>query len=358
MKKVALITNIPAPYRESTYEEVSKNPDIDFTVIYSKRIESNRSWKFKLGKYKRIFLNSLTIPLYKYEIHFNLSIYQRLNNLNPDILILTGFNPVMLIAFFWARKKSKRIIIFSDGTLDSEKNISFTQRSIRKLFYKYANSFIAASQKTVNLHRHYGARDENIFISCLCIDNERLQTNNIKKTYDLMFSGQLINRKQPFFFIEVAENYLKLNGKCKALIIGDGELSEEVSSRIKGSKVDFHFPGFVQQHDLFNYYSKAHIFLFPSLSDPWGIVANEAVAAGLPIISSKHPGSVGELIINEKNSFVLDLDSNIWAEKALELIGNNEKYNRFKDYGLNLIKNFNKEKASRGIIEAIKNTDE
>tara|TARA_B100002019_G_scaffold62783_1_gene53836 strand:- start:14263 stop:15339 length:1077 start_codon:yes stop_codon:yes gene_type:complete len=358
MKKVALITNIPAPYRESTYEEISKNPDIDFNVIYSKKIESNRSWKFELGKYKRTFLNSFTIPLSQYEIHLNLSIYKRLNELNPDILILTGFNPVMLIAFFWARKKSKRIIIFSDGTLDSEKGISFIQRSIRKLFYKHANSFIAASQKTVNLHRHYGASDEDIFISCLCIDNDRLQTNCTEKTYDLMFSGQLINRKQPLFFIEVAEKYLKLNGKCKALILGDGKLNDEVSSRIKNSKVDFHFPGFVQQDDLVDYYSKAHIFLFPSLSDPWGIVVNEAVAAGLPVISSKHPGSVGELIVNKKNSFVLDLDSNIWAEKAFELISDNEKYNRFKDYGLNLIKNFNKEKASNGIIEAIKNAYE
>jgi glycosyltransferase involved in cell wall biosynthesis len=150
-------------------------------------------------------------------------------------------------------------------------------------------------------------------------------TSSVAKEYDLLFSGQIIERKLPFFFLEVAA---KVNEqmKIKVLVVGDGPLKGVMEQRLIDKGVDFTFAGYIAQEHLQSYYVKSRVLLFPTVNDPWGIVANEAISAGVPVIISPNAGAADDLIQSGKNGFVLEQDSNLWAEKSLEILNGEHKF--------------------------------
>jgi glycosyltransferase involved in cell wall biosynthesis len=117
--------------------------------------------------------------------------------------------------------------------------------------------------------------------------------------------------------------------------------------------IQYEYPGFIQPHNLPAYYQKAKVFLFPTLQDPWGIVANEACAAGLPVITCENAGVAGDLIIDEKNGFVLPLDVDIWAEKACALLKDDSLYQQLSQNAISSVEAFNPRAASKGVLDAI-----
>ena len=73
-KRVAIIANIPAPYREKVYEIVSQDSNINLKVFYCKEIESDRKWKIEKPKYNHTYLSSFTINYGEMHLHFNFTI--------------------------------------------------------------------------------------------------------------------------------------------------------------------------------------------------------------------------------------------------------------------------------------------
>ncbi|MDQ3073957.1 MAG: glycosyltransferase family 4 protein, partial [Bacteroidota bacterium] len=323
LAKIVLLTNIPVPYRERIHEIVAEHYKGNYTVIYCAKSEPNRHWKTVQGNYPAIYLSETS----KAYIHNQPEIWNELNILNPEVVITTGFNPTMLYAFAWCILHNKKHIAFTDGTLHSERDLSFLHKIIRKIVYARSKSFLGPSNGSVELYKSYNINESRIFKSHLCIDNTKYTVLPVeKKEYDLMFSGQLVDRKMPLFFVEVANKIKESTGQCKVLILGKGELQEEILSLLKKSEIEFEFPGFIQPELLPQYYSKSKLFLFPTKNDPWGVVANEAMASGVPVITCENAGVAYDLIVHCENGFILPLDIDVWAKHSLDLLDNKELY--------------------------------
>ena len=259
MSKVILVTTIPAPYREKLHEQVSAYLKDDYTVIYCSKLEPNREWEINYGRYNKMFLSDRTS---KY-IHNNFIVWKVLNNLKPKIVITTGFNPTMIYSFIWCILHKAKHVPFSDGTFLSEKRLSILHKLIRRIIFSGSRSFIGASKGSFTMYRSYKVPERKIFTSCLCVDNSVFKRSCFnEKNFDLMFSGQLIDRKMPFFFIEIAKRVKQKFGRCKVLILGNGPLKDEVLRKLKECEIDFEYPGFIDQRFLPNYYAKTKLFLF------------------------------------------------------------------------------------------------
>jgi len=270
--KVVLITNIPAPYREKIYEIISDNKDIDFTVIYNADIEKDREWEFELGKYKKYFLNSNKISFKNRTVYLWSNIYSLLNKIIPDIVITAGFSVPYLQSIIWTKMKGKKQISFTDGWSLSEKNLSIIHKILRKIVFVHSAAYIGASNKSMEMYKEYGVRNIELFQSNLCIDNKYyFDSAPQKKKYDLMFSGQFIERKMPMFFVKVCKSLKEQVDNLKVLIIGNGPLKNQIIRALEINNVDFDYPGFIKQIDLPQYYKQSRIFLFPTKVDPWGV---------------------------------------------------------------------------------------
>lgn len=84
--------------------------------------------------------------------------------------------------------------------------------------------------------------------------------------------------------------------------------------------LDVEFAGHVSQAELPRWFHRAKLFLFPTEFDPWGIVANEACLAGVPVIVSPYAGVAGELVRDLHNGRVLPLDLDTWTEAAAAIL--------------------------------------
>lgn len=350
--KIAIITNNPAPYRDAVYTTLSSIDGIDICLFYCTRREPNRHWYVKDLDYKVKYLRSYTIRYSGQYTHIAFSISKYLRNYNPDAVITSGYGPIMLQALIWANLNKKPHIVFTDGTLKSEERLTIFHKLLRKMFFSKSAAFIGASEGSKNLFRKYGIDESKIFQSHLCVQNENYFDIVQEKKFDIMFCGQLIERKLPLFFCDVAENLKKIRGDCRALIVGTGEFEGAVRKKLKDAGVTFVMTGFVQQDRLPLLYKSAKLFLFPTRQDPWGVVANEAAAAGLPIITTPEAGVAGELVLNEKNGFVAAPDPEIWSKLAFELLENDELYAKMSRMSEKISKNYNSESAAMGILSA------
>lgn len=307
-------------YRVKLFNELVKNNDYLFHIIFSTQTEKNdRKWPIEKEKIKFSYsiLNSKQIIKKQKGIQEKKIIYvpkgiiKELKKIKPNIIIGSEYNPTCLIAFFYSKLKRIKYISWSDGTLHSERFISILQKISRKIICSHSNALIASSSKTHEAQIHYGAKDNKIFISLLTIDVKdfitKLQKKMKKKSTVpvLLYCGYLFNGKGVDLLLQslndVKEDFI-LN------IVGNGEEENNLKNlSIKlGLEKKVNFLGYKNRNEIHQFYKNADIFLFPTLLEAFGLVLVEALASGLPIISSLYAGAIDDTIVDGENGLIVD----------------------------------------------------
>jgi len=359
MLKLAIVVNEPPPYRIPVFNLIARHPQVRLQVIFCCRREPNRLWDLPPVTFDHVFLRERISTVQGRYIHNNPDVLLALSRFRPDVVLGNGFNPTHLYAFAWTRLMRRAYIAMTDGTLQSEKSLSALHVYLRRYVYRRAGAFIAASQGGLALYRSYDVPAARCFRSCLAVDNARFQPQKLDagKTWDFIVSGRLESGKQPEFAMEVALQYAqRLGRRLSLLYVGSG--SEEAALRARAQTLEHqlsvHFHGFASQAELPDLYRSAKIFLFPTRADVWGVVANEACAAGLPLIVSPHAGVADEPVVDGHNGFVRPLDIQAWTDSAIDLLANSERLRAMGERSLLLVKPYCFESAAEGIIDAAK----
>jgi glycosyltransferase involved in cell wall biosynthesis len=355
--KIAFVTNEPAPYRIPAWNRMAAAPDVSLHMIFCCQREPNREWSLPPMEFEHTFLRERITTINGRYIHNNPDVIPVLKRLAPDVVITGGFNPTHLYAFAYALVRGVPHVAMTDGTLDSEKALSVFHRMVRHIVYARSRAFISASLGGTKLYESYGIPESRCFTACLCVENSdyfpvREQTEG---PFDFIFCGRIEAVKNPFFVLDVARTVAKdLARKVNILFVGGGSLQEEVrkAASMFPDLLEATFNGFALQHELPHLYRSARLFMFPTLWDPWGVVANEACAAGLPVLVSPHAGVAGELVLDGENGFICDLDVRLWADRATLLLTQPETYCDFSERSRSLVSKFTFDHASAGILSA------
>lgn len=354
--RIALVTNHPPPFRTPIYERIAADPNVAFHAIFCSRREPNREWEIPSMTFEHHFLKERFVARGSNFIHNNPDVISALNVIRPDVIVTTGFNPTHLYAFGYSVARGIPHVPMTDGTAFSEAGLSAVHKLIRRIVYARSSAFIAASQGGLHLYQGYGIAAAHCFQSCLCIDNTAYDEARTSATpHDLIFCGRIVTEKNPDFALHVAAQLaMRLGRRVSLLFVGSGEAEEAIRAMADQHPelIDAHFHGHAEQDELPSLYNSAKLFLFPTQADVWGVVANEACAAGLPILVSEHAGVAGELIVDSVNGYVLPLDVELWAEKAANLLTDAKLYQRFSDRSRTLVDRYTFDRAAEGIINA------
>lgn len=361
--KYLLLFDTPAPWREKVFENVYNHFGSDFHVAYYGYVEKRRLWKFEHGKHEKTFLKRISIHLKKRgERFFNPGIFYFLFKHRPRVIIIFGIFPTSFISFFIAKIIGSKIIHLSDSWLGRDKCISWDQKIARKLIYgNFGDAYIGASKKTLEMYKYYNSKidSSSLFLSALCADNKfftrSLNSIKVTKEFDLVFAGRIVDLKNPLFIAQVAVEIKRKRGSCKLLIIGDGndKLKREMFEIMEKEKVFFYFAGFIEHALLPEYYARSKLLLLPTSSDCWGVVINEAFLCGVPVVTTSQTAAAGELVINDRNGFILPLNIHIWTDKICSLLEKDNLLKRFSENARSDVSKFNFETAADGIINAI-----
>lgn len=362
MMKYLIITDTPTPWREKVYENVFNCFGNEFHVVYCRLKEDRRLWKFPLGKYPKTFLKGASVNGRNGKQRFiNFGIIPFLLKHKPEVVVWFSFQPTIILALILCKLIKIKLACLSDTWLERDNDISWIQKFGRKIAYNYfSDAFIGVSKQTLKMYKFYNnnVKNDQLYLSALCADNKYfnqfMERKKIFKKYDLMFSGRIVDLKNPLFFAKVAAKVKERMGHCKVLIIGDGDekLKYSMVSIFHKYDIDYDFPGYIAHSVLPQYYSMAKILLLPTSGDCWGVVINEAMIAGLPVITTNMTAAAGELVLDGFNGYVLPLDVEQWAEKITNLLRAPEVLKTFSDRAKETVNGFNFENASKGIIDA------
>lgn len=320
LTQCAIVTNIPTPYRNPVYARL---PSDQFQVIFCAQTEGNRQWRLPAPSFRHQFLRDKAPVVrdgYNY-VHNNPDVWRALTQAQPSVVVSTGITPTHLYAFAWAKTHGAKHIYMTDGTLESERILGWKHRLVRRVVFAASQAFVVASKGGQDLLASYSVAPSKIFVSRLCADNTRfLNTAALDRDFDVMFAGQLHERKLPMLFAAVCGGLVRRRGSCRALVVGDGPMRQAVLERLTAEGVTVTYPGFVQPDALASWYARSKLLLFTTRLDPWGVVANEAMACGTPVITTPQAGVAGDLVLDGINGAVLPPTPDLWVQACCAML--------------------------------------
>ncbi len=310
--KIAILTNIPSPYRvDFFYYLQTECKEHEFHIIYSAVGLSDRSWSVNREKLINThFLKSKTLSLKSKmdakHIHFTVNTGALLSSLHPELIICSEYNPTILQAVTWARFHDIPYISWTDGTLYAERNINRLQKMSRHYIIKHAGAYIASSTRAREAQTAYGAMPEAIFLSSLTVDIQKyLYFRNQYHNTNLLYVGSLSERKGLDLLFHALTH---VKGSYHLTLVGDGDKRDELTALADELHLTDHitFAGYLEGEPLRQIYHSHDIFLLPTREDCFGLVILEAMCASMPVISSCYADGAHDLIQDGETGLIID----------------------------------------------------
>jgi glycosyltransferase involved in cell wall biosynthesis len=322
LRKILLITNIPNPYRIPLFRLMNEEfhaKGIQFRVVFGAKGYKGRRFELDSSelKFDHLILRSQKIP-FKHEgfIFTYRGIIREILSFKPDKIVVLGYSiatvKIWILSFFIKIK----YLIWA-GTISTSQQAKSKLRTLfRKMLVRRAFGFIAYGSSAKEYFKHLGAHEAKIHIAINTVDTNyfKVETERLRlflpqeNKKHLTYIGYLTKRKNVLKLLEIVKQLAKLRSDFVLDIVGDGEERERLEAFVKTQNlrdvVTFH--GFKQKSELPFYLAQSRCFLFQTDFDIWGLVLNEAMAAGVPCLASIHAGVVVDLIQNGVNGFVVD----------------------------------------------------
>jgi glycosyltransferase involved in cell wall biosynthesis len=345
MKRTLAIAKNMLPPNEHDLFEHLVNKGWDITLLLSTEKEPDikyqrqdyTKYSFKVKKSKNVLVNLKRFKIKTGYLHIQYGLWNDLSELNPDIILSSqmGIRTVIAICYGFMRKTP--VVIWMGVSAFTERNNSFFRELFRKLLVKLVpcictNLTEAEKYFVYNLnvpikkifHTPYAF---DVVRYRASVEEARCDADHLRKQLKLnnvvfLYVGKMSENKGLYELvrsIEVIDD--SLLGIMSFLFVG-GSLPETLRIRLSQKNVGFVNVPFVQPEHLYQYYAVADVFIFPSLNDEWGVVVNEAAAAGLPIISSKYAGATRDLVIDGFNGVTIDpYDTQNTSKAILKMLG-------------------------------------
>lgn len=324
-RRVVLITEIISPYRIPLFNALARQPEIDLHVIFLAETDpSLRQWQIYKNEinFSYCVLPSWRQRIGKYNLLMNRGVRRALRDSAPHVIVCGGYNYVASWqALVWSGVHHVPFLLWSESNQQDLRRETWIVELLKKEFLRRCTAFIVPGQSAGAYLRTHRVNDENIFTAANAVDNDlfadraeaaRCQAEALKRKLSLparyfLFVGRLVPEKGVF---ELLDAYAKLDVQLRAQIglvfVGDGSCRQKLEDRAAAiSPGMIRFPGFAQREDLANYYALAEALILPTYTDTWGLVVNEAMACGLPVILSEIAGCAADLIKPNRNGWLV-----------------------------------------------------
>lgn len=395
MKKFFIFLSHPIHYHISVYRILAQNKDLDLTVYFysnfglGKHIDPQFKTEIDFKKedilegYNYVFLRNLSrVRNFKFFDFINYEIPKIVWSQKPDYVLINSWSYFSdwLVIFACLFSKTK-LCLRSENPLCHEAKKPKWKIWIKKIIlgflFKQVDIFFYIGKENKEFLKFYGADESKMIFTPYAVDNDyfKKEYEKLKNKKDelrnemginnkdivILFVGKLIPKKRPIDLLLAYEKiFNKKNIKDISLVyVGDGELRKEIEKIIKDKNLYKVFlVGFQSQKDLPKYYTIADIFVLPSdIGETWGLVVNEAMNFGLPVIVSNMVGCGPDLVKNGENGFIFKVGDIEELKKSLEkLILNNLNKELRNSCGLKskqIIKNYTYQKSAGNILNII-----
>lgn len=298
-----------------------------------------------------------------------------LNQIYPKIVFVPGWSfDISKKIMKWTKNKNVKLVLMSETKADDKKRNFLIEFLKSKLIIPRFSAAIVGG----SLHSKYlfnlGMSEESVFLGYDVVDNKffRKKSNAAKQNKKnillrhnildkpfFMVVCRLIKRKNIKRLLKAYSNYKEKygNNSWNLIICGNGEELNALIAYSKdlGIEKEVKFLGFVSYQEIAELYGLAKCFIHPALSEQWGLVINEAAAAGLPLILSNTVGASNDLLKNNINGFLIDPYREEEISDAMKMIHKSSpnKIKKMGEESYKLVSSFDSKEFGKSVYKII-----
>lgn len=326
MKRVLFITNYAAPYKVQFFDELGKH--MELTVLFAGAQEQQtraEEWFVDgQGGFRKVFLSKKAGSMGGEYLCLDVIDWIRKDY---DKIVIGGYSsPTAMLAMAYLRLKKIPFYLEVDGGLIREE--SGLKYRFKKTLVSSADWWISSGKYPTKYLVHYGAKEDAVFeypftslwhreiseaIPTVEEKRKLRQKLGMQEENIVLYAGRFLPEKGMDALLKTAP---ALDKKVGVYFVG-GEPGEEHLQFCKEKGLsNVHFVGFQKKEELARYYKAADVFVLPTHSDVWGLVINEAMACGLPVITTDKCVAGIELVEDGVNGYLVPVeDHTALAEK-------------------------------------------
>ncbi len=267
--------------------------------------------------------------------------------------------------------------------LRSESHLTSHARSLPKLaiksvllrmLFRLIDGFLAIGAANRDYYLHYGVSPARIFMMPYAVDNRffrggaeraRATREDLRASLGfapdrpiILYVSKLLAKKRPCDLLD-AYARLSVGGqepRPYLLFVGDGAERRALETEVRRTGwSSIRFAGFISPEQLPRYYDLCDVFVLPSEFEPWGLVVNEAMNAGKPVIVSDRVGAAADLVRNGHNGFVVPMgDIETLKRRLHSLLTNPAVCMRMGEASLDMIRGWNFDRDLDGLLHALR----
>jgi 1,2-diacylglycerol 3-alpha-glucosyltransferase len=369
-QKIVILTEIIAPYRIPVFNALAHRAGVDLHVIFlAETDKALRQWRVYRDdiRFSYQVLPSWRWCVGKHNLLLNRGLGAALATACPDAVLCGGYNyPASWQLLWWSRRRNVHFVLWAESNERDQRSGRAGVEWLKRYFVKSCNAYVVPGKSSFDYMRTFRVSERSIFIAPNAVDNAffateaehiRAQATEFRERLQLpsrfiLFVGRLVREKGIF---DLLEAYAKLDSGLRSAVglvfAGDGVSRDELSERAKRiSPGTVCFPGFAQREDLAGLYALADTLVLPTHSDPWGLVVNEAMACGLPIVVSNVAGCAADLVEDGWNGYVVPpRDSEKLSGAIDSLVRQPELRQKMSARSLERIRNYSPEACADGL---------
>lgn len=297
MKEILFLTNYPSPYRVRFFDELGKY--VHLTVLFADRPEekTHRSADWYVQGQGNFQAVPLTRRIAKFGTNsLCVDVLPWLSR-DYDAIVVGGYsNPTVILAMLYLRLRGIPFYMEVDGGLiRREKKLAYL---VKKTLVSLPAAWLSTGSTVTDFLVHYGARREKVAIYPFSsVSQEEVLSQapsreekralrrelGVPEELVILTIGQFIHRKGFDLLLQAAA---KAGTRAGIYIVGGEPTEQYIQMRRELNLPNVHFLGFQRKQTLDRYYRAADLFVLPTREDIWGLVIGEAMASGLPVITT------------------------------------------------------------------------
>lgn len=320
---------MPSPYQRETFSAINSSDSLLSCVDYYAAAAHDRRWARETLNAYEFVLPGMQLLSGGAAGHFNPAILRRLREVQADLVVVSDYSaPTAQIAMRWLRATGRPWVYWGETPgVTSRGPVGLWTRRRLQAPLRHATAIAAIGSRAATAYAKLFPEIPVFGIPYFC-DLEPFRRAAEARSpapagrVRVLFSGQLIPRKGVDLLVRAFIEALRRAPSLELRILGEGPLRGELE-RLSGAVSDrIVIMGHRNPGDLPAVFAEADIFVLPSLHDGWGVVINEALGAGLPIVASDGVGAAHDLVADGVNGLVTPAGDVGALRDALVLLAN------------------------------------
>lgn len=256
---------------------------------------------------------------------FSARLAEALTSLKPDVVAIPGWSaPEALAALRWCVRNKVTAVLMSESCAHDEPRVGWKEWVKHRIVGLFGAGLVGGSAHQTYLGS-LGMKPEQIFLGYDVVDNtyfkhgaDQIRASSVTATAPdrgnnaFLASARFIEKKNLHRLLDAYAAYREQTSPAtipwSLTLLGDGPLRESLESQVSnlGLQEWVSMPGFLQYEDLPRHYANASAFIHASTTEQWGLVVNEAMASGLPVLVSNRCGCAPDLVREGVNGYTFD----------------------------------------------------